>query len=446
MDGPGSGLIARLVLIGALTYVNAFFAKSEIAIVSANRNKIELLAEEGDRRAKTLLRITEDQTRFLSTIQVGITLAGFFSAGTAAKDISYYLGDVLQELGILYGQQISFIIIMIILSFITLVFGELVPKRIALQAPVDVALKSARFILIFYKFLSPFVSLLSNATKLVLKLRGQYSKDVEEKISEEEIKSYLKVGQQQGVINPSGEEMMVNIMDFDDKLAYEIMTPRTSIYMLDYDEFDTEKIEEMLQTGYSRVPIYRESPDNIVGTVYIKDLFIAYSKRDFDSIDIDEVIKEPYFIPETKNIDLLLKELQETKNYVAILIDEYGGFSGMVTIEDIVEEIVGEIEDEYDAEEKPIVKINNSTYIVDGAMELEDINDELDTELDSENHETMSGLMIELLGFIPEEGSNKNHSVIYGSNIRLTELGVNDKRISRIEIHFIEDQEDENGL
>lgn len=350
-------LWAKLILIAILTSINAFFASAEMAMVSVNNNKIKEMAEEGDKRAKTLLDISEDQTRFLSTIQVAITLAGFFSSGSAATSISKVFGEFLRGYGIPYGGTVAFILVTLALSYITLVFGELVPKRIALQNSEKVALNSSGAIAFASKIFYPFVKLLSVSTVIVLKIMGKYSEDVEEKISEEELKSYIKVSTQQGVINSAGEEMIVNIMDFDDKLAYEIMTPRTSIYMLDYDEFTTETITEVLKMGYSRMPVYRENTDNILGTVYIKDLFVEYAKNDYESINLDNCIKSPYYVPETKKIDMLLKELQASKNYVAILIDEYGGFSGMVTVEDIVEEIVGEIEDEYDKEDHSVEKL-----------------------------------------------------------------------------------------
>lgn len=441
MDDPGS-FWPKMLLILILTLINAFFASAEMAIVSANRNRIDELAEEGNKRAKTLLKISQDQTRFLSTIQVVITLAGFFSAASAATSISYRLGAFLNSQGFLYGQSIALVAVIFILSFFTLIFGELVPKRLALQNAENTALGAANIVYTLYQLLGPFVACLSWTTTLILKLLGKYSEDVEGMISEEEIKSYLKVGQQQGVINASGEEMMINIMDFDDKLAYEIMTPRTSIYMLDYDEFGPDKIEEMLTTGYSRVPVYRDNTDNVVGTIYIKDLFVEYAKEKYERIDIDAIIKEPYFVPETKNIDRLLQELQASKNYVAILIDEYGGFSGMVTIEDIVEEIVGEIEDEYDDSIIPIQKVDENTYIVDGYMDLDDVNDELDTKLYSENHETISGLTIELLGFIPEGDDPKKYSVLFGSDVRLTGLGVVDKRLSSVEVKLLSPREE----
>ena len=435
-------LWAKLILIAILTGINAFFASAEMAMVSVNNNKIKELTEEGDKRAKTLLSISSDQTRFLSTIQVAITLAGFFSSGSAATSISQVFGVYLSDRGIPYGFTVSFILVTFLLSYITLVFGELVPKRIALQNSEKVALKSSSIIAFASKIFYPFVKLLSFSTALVLKMMGKYSEDVEEKISEEELKSYIKVSTQQGVINSAGEEMIVNIMDFDDKLAYEIMTPRTSIYMVDYDEFNTDTVTEILKMGYSRMPVFRENTDNILGTVYIKDLFVEYAKNDYEFIDLDKCIKSPYFVPETKKIDMLLKELQSSKNYVAILIDEYGGFSGMVTVEDIVEEIVGEIEDEYDKENHSLEKISDNEYIVDGSMDIEDINDELDTSLYSENHETISGLIIEKLGFIPEENEKKKLSVKTSGCI-LTELAVADKRIVKASIKVIPEEQEE---
>ena len=435
-------LWAKLILIAILTSINAFFASAEMAMVSVNNNKIKEMAEEGDKRAKTLLSISSDQTRFLSTIQVAITLAGFFSSGSAATSISQVFGRFLSTYGIPYGGTVSFILVTFLLSYITLVFGELVPKRIALQNSEKVALKSSNVIAFASKIFYPFVKLLSFSTALVLKMMGKYSEDVEEKISEEELKSYIKVSTQQGVINSAGEEMIVNIMDFDDKLAYEIMTPRTSIYMVDYDEFTTDTVTEILKMGYSRMPVFRENTDNILGTVYIKDLFVEYAKNDYEFINLDKCIKSPYFVPETKKIDMLLKELQASKNYVAILIDEYGGFSGMVTVEDIVEEIVGEIEDEYDKENHSLEKISDNEYIVDGSMDIEDINDELGTSLYSENHETISGLIIEKLGFIPEENEKKKLSVKTSGCI-LTELAVADKRIVKASVKVIPEEQEE---
>lgn len=432
----------KLILIILLTMVNAFFASAEMAMVSVNNNKIKELAENGDTRAKTLIDLSSDQTRFLSTIQVAITLAGFFSSGSAATSISKVLGDVFKNLGIGYGQTIAFILVTFALSYVTLVLGELVPKRIALQNPESVALKSSKIIAIASKLFYPFVRLLSLTTVLVLKLIGKYSEDVEEKISEEELKSYIRVSSQQGVINSQGEEMIVNIMSFDDKIAREVMTPRTSIYMIDYDEFSIDTLNDLLEEGYSRVPVYKDSIDNILGTVYIKDLFLEYKNNNYKDINIDNCIKDCYYVPETKKIDILLKELQANKNYLAILIDEYGGFSGMVTVEDIVEEIVGEIEDEYDDKLPDIKKISENEYIVDGSMDIDDVNEYLGTYLYSDKHETISGLIIENLDFIPSDNNLDKLSITcFGCEIN--EFVVEDKKILKARIFINKDDQEE---
>lgn len=444
---PLPQILVQFAIIAVLTWINAFFASAEMAVVSCNKNKIENLAEEGSKNAQKLLEVTADQTRFLSTIQVGITLAGFFSSGSASTTISKSLGNYLVNIGIKYGVAISFVATLIILSYITLVFGELVPKRVALQNPEEIALKRVGAIALTTKIFYPFVRLLSITTVGVLKLMGKYSEDVEEKISEEELKSYIRVSKEAGVINLEGEEMIVNIMDFDDKMAYEIMTPRTDIYMIDKEDFNSDIIEEILESGYSRVPVYDENPDNILGIVNIKDLFDNYSKNNFKSVDLNKILKPCYFVPETKKIDRLLKELQISKTHMAILIDEYGGLSGMVTMEDIIEEIVGEIEDEFDKEDKLIEKINDRTYMVEGKAELSYIADELNLHIDSENHETLGGLVLELLGYIPDDGS-KGDTCIYDKEdkIKLTTVKVDENRIEKVKLEILETESEKKAI
>ncbi|MDO5040677.1 MAG: hemolysin family protein [Peptoniphilus sp.] len=445
MEDGGQNILVQLLLIAVLTFINAFFASAEMAIVSSSRRKIELQAEEGSKNAKILLELMSDQTRFLSTIQVCITLAGFFSSASAATTISKRFSVFLTAYNLPYAGVVSVMVVTIMLSFIMLVLGELVPKRIALQNAEEVALKSAKTMKFVSKIFYVFVKLLSISTTFVLKLLGKYSEDVEEKISEEELKSYIKVSSEQGVINDVGEEMIVKIMAFDDKMAYEIMTPRIDIYMIDYEDFNIHKLNEMLEMGYSRVPVYRDNTDNIVGVVYIKDLFVNYSLNNYKTIELDKCLKDPYFVPETKKIDQLLKELQFTKNYVALLIDEYGGFSGMVTMEDIVEEIVGEIEDEYDKDEPTIKKISENTYMVDGGLELDEINNRLNTKIYSDNHETISGLMVELLGYIPED-DERDLVVRYRDVAVLKELSIKNRRIEKIELKILPENKEKEEI
>ncbi|MDO5301903.1 MAG: hemolysin family protein [Tissierellia bacterium] len=442
MDVPGGQLWLDLALILVLIVLNGFFSLSEMGILRASSGKLKEFAEEGDRRAKQALRLRENQAHFLSVMEVGSTLTGFLAAGVSVRTLVRPLGIFLTG-KLPYPYEFSFAIIVLLFSLLILLFGEHIPKRMALQRAHETALTLAGPVTFFSKLFTPVVWFQAKATNLFLLLTGNYSRDVEKSISEEEIRTYLKVGQEHGVINATGEEMMVNIMDFDDKLAYEIMTPRTNIFMLDYDDFGTEWVEELLNSGFSRAPVYRDSLDNVVGTVYIKDIFVEYFKNDFKSLELDKVMKEPYFVPETKNVDKLLTELQTTRNYVAILIDEYGGFSGMVTMEDIVEEIVGEIEDEFDEDVEPIRQVGPYRYILDGYMEIDDVNDQLNLDLNSDNHETISGLFIEQLGFIPEEEDKKRYSVSYNDHILLTELGVKDNRITGVQVDIVPEESDE---
>lgn len=431
-------LFLQILLIIFLTGLNAIFASAEMAMVSCNKNKIRKLSNDGDKRAKKLEKLLSDQTRFLSTIQVGITFANFFSSASAATSISEVLANKLDLLNIPNAGSIAMVVITLILSYITLVFGELVPKRIALINPLKLSMKLSGFIGLVSKIFYPFVRLLSLSTSLVLKITGKYSEDVEEKMSEEELKSYVKVSQEQGVINEAGEDMIINIMDFDDTLAYEVMTPRTSIYMIDYDEFSEESIEKILEKGYSRMPVFKENKDNIIGVIYIKDLFIEYNKNSYKDINLDNILKEPYFIHENKKIDMLLKDLQRSKNYLALLVDEYGGFSGMITVEDLVEEIVGEIEDEYDKTSSLIKKISDRKFLVNGLCEIGHINDRLDLKINSKRNETISGLMIELLGYIPK--NDKNATVTYDDKIKLRAVNVKEKRIALIELEILDEE------
>lgn len=443
-DYGGSGSIwPQILLIIILTALNAIFAATEMAVVSLNRNKVSQMAEEGNKKAKTLLGLMDDQTRFLSTIQVGITFAGFLSSASASTTMASGLGQTLTSLGIPQGQSVAVLIITLIISYISLVFGELVPKRIALQNSEGVATSVAGFINFVSIALGPFARFLSMSTKFVLKILGKYSEDIEEKISEEELKSYISVSQEQGVINSQGKDMMINIFEFDDSASYEIMTPRTELFMVSYEGFGLESVSRILTSGHSRVPIYGENKDDVVGIVYVKDLFVELEKNNYQSIDVDNVMKEPYFVPESKKIDQLLFELQNTKNYVALLVDEYGGISGLVTIEDIVEEIVGEIEDEYDVDRDRIDKVGENQYIIAGHVELKTINDKLFTNIDSENSETIGGYAVEKLGYFPEETSNS--PVIYADEThKLKVLKVNNKRISEVLLTILDDDNDES--
>ncbi|NFH70307.1 HlyC/CorC family transporter [Clostridium botulinum] len=430
-------ITSQIILIVILTLLNAFFASAEMAIVSLNKNKIKILAEEGDKKAAILLKLMEEPTKFLSTIQVGITLAGFFNSASAATGISEDLARYLSGLNVPYSNKIALIIVTIVISYITLVFGELFPKRIALKKSEAIAMFSVRPVLYVSKITAPFIKLLSASTNILVSLAGLDKEGLDEKVSKEEIKSLVEVGQEHGVINETEKEMINSIFEFDDKLADEVMTPRTEVYLINIDKPLEEYLDELLEEKYSRVPVYEEDIDNIIGILYMKDFILEARKHEFENVNIREILHPPYFVPETKNIDDLFNELKSSKKHMAILIDEYGGFSGIVTIEDLVEEVMGNIDDEYDEEECFVQKIDSNTFIVNGLMPIDDLNDYLHIQLVSDECDTISGFLINIMGKIP---NNIEEKVIEYENIIFKIESVKEKRIEKIKICIQKDK------
>ncbi len=431
LDPEQTSITFQLILIVILTLINAFFASAEMAIVSLNKNKIKLLEEEGNKKAKLLSNLMEEPTNFLSTIQVGITLAGFFSSASAATGISKDLAIYLKGFNIPYSGQVALIIVTIVLSYITLVFGELFPKRIALKKSEAIAMFSVKPIIYISKIIIPFVRLLSASTNILIRLVGLDSNDSNEKVSKEEIKSFVEVGQEHGVINEIEKKMINSIFEFDDKLAHEVMTPRTEVYMIDIETPLNEYLDELIEERYSRIPVYEDDTDNIIGILYMKDFFSKARKSGFENVDIRSILHPPYFVQETKKIDKLFKELQTSKTHIAVLIDEYGGFSGIVSIEDLIEEVMGNIDDEYDEDEPAIEKIDSNTYIISGMLSINNFNDYFNADIKSENYDTMSGFIIETIGYIPN-GTEQKH--IKYENLVFKIKEIKEKRIEKIKL------------
>ena len=342
---PGGSFAPQIAILVVLIAVNAFFAMAEIATVSVNRARIKSLAEDGVKNAKVLVDLMERPNRFLSVIQVCITFAGFLQSAIAATGIAEAFSAELQATGLPYAMQIGIVVITVILAFFNLVFGELIPKRIGLQHSERIALFTARPVRIAAIFTFPFTWLLTKTVGLILRIFGIKSDKIEEIYSEEEILSILQVGQETGHIDETGKEMIDNIFRFDDKLAYEIMTPRTDIYMQDINDPLTEYLDEMMETRFSRIPYFDKDNDDIVGVLYMKDFIIQARKVGFNRVNVKNLLQKPYFVPESKNIADLFEEMKLNKKHMAFLVDEYGGLSGIVTIEDLVEEVMGNISD-----------------------------------------------------------------------------------------------------
>jgi putative hemolysin len=433
-------ITGKLVLIFVLTLVNAFFAASEMAMVSVDRIRLINKAEEGDKKARLLLDILKEPSRFLSTIQVGITFAGFFSSASAAVSISTALGGRLEALGVPFGKDIAFVGITLILSYIMLVIGELVPKRIALNHAERFAMLAVRPISMVAKVMHPFVTFLSLSTNAILRLLGVSQEGVEAKVTLEEISSMVEVGHEQGFINPVEREMIKSVISFDDKLAEEIMTARTEVYMIDADDRIEDYIDDLLSLKYSRIPVYEEDIDNIVGILYLKDYLLEAYKSGFLNVDIKAILRPAYFVPERKNINDLFLELKNTRKHMAVLIDEYGGFSGIVTMEDLIEEIMGDIDDEYDHDDPDVKLLEKGTYIVRGSVSIKELNSRLDIELDeeTEDYDTLGGFIIHHLGYIPDDGDKPELTI---SDLSFRVESVEDKRIVAVRISKSESHE-----
>ena len=397
-------MISRLIVLVILIAVNAFFAATEMAFISLNDAKIEKQGKEGNKKAKQIRKMLKEPSRFLATIQIGITFAGFLSSAFAADAFASELAPILENiihLGIETWTNISIIIITIILSYFSLVFGELVPKRVAMKNPERIAFGSIGIVRFIYTFTAPFVKFLTWSTNMVSKVFGVTGAD-EEVVTEEEIRMMIDVGEEKGSIEENEKELINNVFEFNDKVASEVMIHRKEIYAIDVKSDIADILSDLKEYKYSRIPVYEENIDNIVGMLYIKDLLAyAYLKKE---AKVKKLMREVYFVPENKPINELFRELQKTKHQIAVVLDEYGGTAGLITMEDIIEELVGNIFDEYDDVEPEYEQIDENTFRISGSVTIFDLRKILEIEdIPEGDYDTLSGYLIELLGRIPQD-------------------------------------------
>ena len=437
---PSMSVGFQLLFLALLILINAYFASAEMAFVSVNKNKIKILAQEGDAKARRILEFLEQPNQFLSTIQVAITLAGYLASAVAAVGMSDDVGALLSRISIPYPNQVAVVLVTFILSYFNLVFGELHPKRVALQHSLKISRFTVGSIVFISKIAAPFVWLLSKSVNILLKLTRQHVINAEDGFSEDEVMSMVEVGQETGFLKEDGAKMINSIFAFDDKFAYEVMTPRTDVFSIDIDDPKEKYINELMELRYSRIPVYEEDSDNIIGILNIKDFLIAAWSNGFENVCIKDILRKPYFVPESKNIDDLFRDLQSSKQHIAILIDEYGGFSGIVTMEDLVEEIMGDIDDEFDESEEELIRLDENNYLLDGLISLYDLNEDLDLELESENSETLGGFLLEKLGEIPD-GDLTEYPVIIVDNLSFKIEAVTDRRIEKVRLTITPDPE-----
>lgn len=433
---PGSqSLIAQLLLLIVLTLVNGFLAASEIAVVSVNKSRIEQQADEGDKKSQKLLHTLKDPTNFLSTIQVGITLVNILSGASIASQLAQRLSPYLG--GGVAATSIANIIMVVLLTYITIVFGELYPKRIAMSKTEEVAKFAAGMIRVIGKIASPFVWLLSASTNLLARITPMEFDDEENKMTRDEMRYMMET---EGVFEDEELSMLQGVFSLDTKVAREVMVPRTDAYMADINDNMAEIIEDILSQNYSRIPIFNEEKDKIVGVLNTKNLLKGAYKQGFDNIDLLSLLQEPLFVPETVFIDDLLYEMKKTQNQMAILLDEYGGVVGIATLEDLLEEIVGEIEDESDEVETLYKKISDSEYVIQGSMLIDEFNEAFDTNLHMSDVDTMAGYLITALGEIPEEGEKLTFDV---DNLTLVSEQTAGSRVLKIRVIFHDPEETE---
>lgn len=449
MDADPGSIILKVVLLFILTLLNAFFAMSEIAIISLNDTKIDKLAEEGHKKAKQVKKLTENSSNFLSTIQIGVTLAGFLTSATAAQSFASMLTDALAKtavanvipLGLISG--VSTVLITLITSYFSLVLGELAPKKIAMQKPEKVSFAVVPVLLFVSKVTKPFVKILSVSTNAVVRLFGLDPNADEEEVTEEEIRMMVDVGQEKGVIEDVQKEMINNIFEFDDIDVADIMTHRTDMACVDAEDSLADIIQLSMEEGYSRIPVYEEDPDNVVGIVYIKDLLKYIGSSLPEALHLKDVMRKAYYVPESKRCGALFAEMTEKHIQMAIVVDEYGGTAGLVTLEDIVEAIVGNIQDEYDNEDVEISKINETTFTIDGVTDLEEVEEQLGIQFPEDDYDTLGGFIISQLGFLPQDG---DMNAVEFENIRFTVLNVEERRIGKVKVEILPKPETETEV
>lgn len=433
-------MLIQIMVLVILILLNAFFAASEIALLSANENKLERMAAKGNKKAVLLSKLISEPSQFLATIQIGITLAGFLASAFASDSFADVLTDAVMASGISISRgivkNISMVLITLLLSYFTLVFGELVPKRLAMKRGEKIAMSVVRPLYYLAKGTYPFVKLLTLSTDLTVRLFGIDPNEDDNDISEEEIRLMVDVGEEKGAINEDEKNMIFNVFEFNNKTVTNIMTHRTNLAALPLDSSLQDVVDFVQKWKFSRIPVYEDDLDDIVGILHTKELinyFCTHSENEDEtkcqSFRLADIIKEPYVVPESKRIDELFKEMQLKQIQIAIVIDEYGGTAGIVTSEDMIEEIVGEIFDEYDHDYSEMIRISANRFRIMGSMELDKLQRALNIDLPVDDFETLNGFLISQLDDIPEPDE---HPKLCFEDYEFTVEAADGKKISSV--------------
>ncbi len=434
--------MSDLLVVVILILVGGFFAASEIALITVKRHRLTQLADEGNGAARTARRLTEDPGRFLATIQIAITFLGFLAGATGAAAFADPFGDFLADLPFFAlsaetADTIAFVIVTLVIALASIVIGELVPKTLALNFPERFALLVARPIGFLQTLLSPIVWFVSRLSAILVRLLGGRERPQGGYLSTEELKILVETGSQEGSIEEEEKEMIHGVIELGDKVVHEVMVPRIGIRAVNVDDPLDEVLDMIVRAGHSRLPVFEDNLDNIVGILYAKDLlpYLKASAGGNGPINIREIVRPPVYVPESKPVDDLLHEMQAQKRHIAIVVDEYGGTAGLVTMEDVVEEIVGEIQDEYDSEESSVEEISTDGEIafrLDGRVSMDDVRDLFDLsdedEPDEEQYDTIGGFVVHRIGRIPLPGTETP----FRDDVRIVVEAAEPRRVARV--------------
>ncbi|MBD3404417.1 DUF21 domain-containing protein [candidate division GN15 bacterium] len=431
----------ELLAIFLLILANGFFSLSEFSVIASRKSRLRQKIEMGKPGAARALRLREKPERFLATIQVGITLVGamvgVFSGATMVKELAVLVEYIPVALIQTYAGPISVVLIVIAITVLSVVIGELVPKYLALAFPERYARIVARPIHLFIRVTSVFSRLLSGMAALIVRLLGVKSGADEATATEEEINQMLIEGKEQGVFDETEREFIRSVFDFADSAVSRAMTPRTDVIAFEKSETLETMMDVIREQGYSRYPVYDKNIDEVIGVIYVKDLLtLGISQEDFA---LDKVLRPPFFVPNSMPLPKLLKEFQKGENHLAIVLDEYGGTDGIISLEDILEELVGEIQDEYDFEAAPLVKHSETVAYANGTVWPGELNELLRVHLPEEHVDTLAGLFIDTVGHVPEK-----HEAVQIADARLTVLAKQDNRILRLKVEKVMPLEQES--
>jgi putative hemolysin len=426
--------ILRILLILLLVLGNALFVAGEYALVSGRRSRLQERAEGGSRGARAALRLMDTPVVFISTVQVGITVFGIAMGAVGTPLLEGYFDPIV-------ASGIAFAVSFLILTYLSVVLGELVPKAIALQRAEALAVWLAPPIELLARIAKPIIWVLQVSANAFARLFGiQPSPAGVVAHTEEDIKMIVAEGRQSGGVEAVEEELIYKVFDFAEKEAHDVMVPKPEVVMISVDLPPAECLDAIVHSPFTRYPAYRGSVDEIVGILHVRDLFKALYDRGIENVVIEDLLRQPFFVPETKDLAALLAEFRRTNQHMAVVVDEYGSMEGIVTLEDLLEEIVGEIEDEYDLPDESLTRIDDRTVRVDGTFPIDDFNERFKLELPQEDYHTLAGFVFGALGRAPEQDDE-----VTWNGLRFRVVEVDGARIEMLDVEFLPEETQPEG-